>query len=291
MSYSRVETYQPKQFRPGQVVEAISTLLPEFGIDPAAATITFTDKLPDGTSSTSTVELGALNVLCEFSAGRSVTFTPGSLSATPSLGIMNRGGALYVVIEAGDASMLNRTHTMLRDSLALEPPKREPEYSGPTLVERVKRLEEEVVGLQAHAATREAIRCFLSARFDKASEPYVLKVQRFLSLIGIEVVTGHSYEPRKVSDKVLGRLALPHDFMVLLIAESGQSTWTRDEIAFAFGRSIPVIPLVEEGARFEAGLFADLEYIEFPAGCVGEAFIKLLEAVRYIESQRPNTLA
>ena len=41
-----------------------------------------------------------------------------------------------------------------------------------------------------------------------------------------------------------------------------------------------------EGAKFESGLFADIEYVEFVAGHVGDAFLKLLQAVHFVREQK-----
>ena len=88
------------------------------------------------------------------------------------------------------------------------------------------------------------------------------KLEKFFSLIDVDVITGAGYEPRPIVWKVRERLGTPGlDFVVLLICVSGESMWTRDEITTASSRNVPVIPIVEVGAKFEPGLFGDLEYI------------------------------
>ena len=109
---------------------------------------------------------------------------------------------------------------------------------------------------------------------------------RFLGLLNVEVDTGATYEPRGISEKVKTKLNQPLDFIVLIVSANGESMWTRDEISYAHGRGIKVIPLVEDGANFSPGLFSDLEYIPYARGHIADAFIKLLEAIRFVESDK-----
>src|SRR5207302_4557130 len=105
------------------------------------------------------------------------------------------------------------------------------------------------------------LRCFLSYRFTDTNEIIALRVQQFLTLLDIEVLSGASYEPRQVSEKVLSKLRQPLDFIVLLITGTGESMWTRDEIGTAIHKGVAFIPLVQKGTTFEPGLFADVEYV------------------------------
>ena len=132
----------------------------------------------------------------------------------------------------------------------------------------------------------QTLRCFLSYRFAPETEILSLNLQRFLALLDVEVVTGTSYEPRRISDKVVDRLAGPLDFLILLISKGGESLWTRDEIATANQRGLAIIPIVESGAEFEPGIFGDIETIPFETGHIGDAFLKLLEAINFLRRQR-----
>jgi hypothetical protein len=69
---------------------------------------------------------------------------------------------------------------------------------------------------------------------------------------------------------VLSKLREPLDFIVLLITKHGESTWTRDEIGIAIHKGIALVPLVEKGSSLQPGLFADIEYIEFESGHIGD---------------------
>ena len=66
-----------------------------------------------------------------------------------------------------------------------------------------QRLERRVTELERRLETTDdKLSCFLTYRFHKHSKVYALELTRFLQLIGVEVVSGAGYEPRRVSDKV-----------------------------------------------------------------------------------------
>jgi hypothetical protein len=136
-------------------------------------------------------------------------------------------------------------------------------------------------GLQQALAGRR-LRAFLSYRFgNQENEAAAGVVQRFLELENVEVLTGRSYEPRPVHEKVADRLA-GLDVVVLIVGVDGESAWGRDEISTARATGAAVIPIVTEGSKFEAGLFGDLEYITVPPTHIGDAMLPLLEALTYI---------
>jgi hypothetical protein len=156
-----------------------------------------------------------------------------------------------------------------------------------TLASRIEAVERTLELLQERFTHRsERLQCFLSYRFTPETEPYALRVQRFLSLLGVDVITGNSYEPRGISEKVVRRLSQHVDFVVLIVTRLGESAWTRDEISFARGRGASVVPLVEEGTEFSPGMFGDLEFVKFAPGHIGDSFVQLLEAVNYFRSDR-----
>ena len=113
-----------------------------------------------------------------------------------------------------------------------------------------------------------------------------MELSRFLELVGVDVLTGIGYEPRRVSAKVLERLKGSHEFFVYLITKEGESSWTRDELAVAYGSGLPVILLVERGAEISKGLLGDWEYIQFDTDHLGDAYIRVLEALRFIGERK-----
>ena len=174
---------------------------------------------------------------------------------------------------------LQESQERLYDPLSGDTDRRIAEALAPVL-KRVEQLEEALL------APSRRLRCFLSYRFTESNELVALKIQQFLTLLNVEVISGATYEPRQVSEKVLSRLREPLDLIILLITSNGESMWTRDEIGTAIHRGIALVPLVEKDAKFEPGLFADVEYVEFAAGHVGDAFLKLLQAVHFVREQK-----
>lgn len=146
-------------------------------------------------------------------------------------------------------------------------------------------MEKVVRWINAADAKRRRTLLFLSYRFNESSRAAVDQLQRLFRALDVDIVTGEEYEPRSVSDKIRARLDLPLDGVVLLVMNE-ESLWTRDEIAIAHAKSIPVIPLVAKGASFTAGVFGDLEMIYFDPGHVEQTFIGILEALRYIKLHR-----
>lgn len=130
------------------------------------------------------------------------------------------------------------------------------------------------------------IRCFLSYLFSEKGNQYADELRHFLELSGIEVVTGERFEPRSVSEKLGELLESELDFGVLIIAENGESFWTRDEVNRVWAERKRVIVLVEEGSDFEQGLQGDLEWIRFSAGYISEAYTKLLEGIEFIRNEQ-----
>jgi len=130
------------------------------------------------------------------------------------------------------------------------------------------------------------MKCFLSHRVSGEGSRYTGDVKRFLEYLGIEVVSGDKFEPRSVREKVAELLAAGHDFGVLIVAEGGESFWTRDEVNALWSEGKYVIVLVEEGAEFVQALRGDLEWIPFAKGHLGDAFLKVLEGIEFIWQRR-----
>lgn len=129
------------------------------------------------------------------------------------------------------------------------------------------------------------LRCFLSYRFSKEGKQYAIEVKHFLELIGVEVVTGEHFEPRGIGEKVRELLSTDLDFGILIIAKTGESMWTRDEVNKLWNEEKYVIVLVIEGASFSPGLQSDLEWIPYTEGHISDTFVHILEGVQFIRGK------
>jgi hypothetical protein len=167
-----------------------------------------------------------------------------------------------------------------------------PPQAGPLLLDdsasAMNELARRIDRLEAPGAitARPRLRAFLSYRFsDEAAQVLAARLQRFLNVLDTDVVSGVEYEPRPVSQKVAGRLSSGIDFVVLIVSSTGESPWTRDEIATANALGVPIVPLVEEGSTMAPGIFGDLEYIQFRPSHIDDCFMALAEAVAYVRRQ------
>jgi hypothetical protein len=241
--------------------------------------ITLGKRHHDGTYTLDHVAIADLRDVCSF-AGHHLTMSAMDKSGKPvRVSIFDGVENFTIVLDAEDAKTLRSFWDHLIDSLSLV---EKPTRSIDDLIKQLKRLQ---------SAESDRLRCFLSYRFTAEIEVLALTIQRFLSLLDVDVITGSAYEPRRISDKVLDKLAGPLDFVILLICKDGESLWTRDEIATARQRDVAVVPIVESGAHFEPGIFGDIEYIEFAPSHIGDAFLKLLEAVNFFKRQRASKSA
>src|SRR5262245_18551438 len=126
------------------------------------------------------------------------------------------------------------------------------------------------------------IRCFFSYRPDEATAKVAMQLQRFLALLDVDVVTASSPEPRSVGSKVLAKLDRKRDFIAVVVSSAGTCPWTPEELGQACARGAHVVPVVQTGVPFATGLFNGFEHVSFAPGHVGDAFLGLLETVRFI---------
>lgn len=127
------------------------------------------------------------------------------------------------------------------------------------------------------------IKYFLSFRYSELGTGYAREIMKFLELQGIKGVTAEKFEPRSISSQVSELLNSEIDFLILIVAEDGESMWTRDEIATMRAKGKPIIVLVSEASTFEQGIFGDLESIRFSPGHIGDTYNKLLEGIEFIK--------
>jgi len=194
---------------------------------------------------------------------------------------------IIVSIEADDMIRAQNALNVVAKALKLSP--YNPEFIEELLVRRIEQLESHVAALEKNAA-RAPLRCFLSFRFSESSSTVAREVEQYLSLLGVQVVSGIEYEPRRVEDKVRDRLLSGVDFVVYLVTSEGESAWLRDELATATAQGAIPVPLVEEGCSLDKGLLGNIEYIPFAPGHPGDCWIRLGQAVRYVAAARLDTV-
>jgi hypothetical protein len=292
MSVSRSLHYKHRVFEAGQLASALESVMKTVGINPNTELFSLEETLSDGTEVSKEVQVRELETVCDV-AKKSIRLIKSSNEGIFILSMYSIGTHHFRLrIGAPTTKILNEIRVILEQSLQLqESREHEGNSIGKTInsivaeqitpiLNRLEQLEEIIL-----APTRR-LRCFLSYRFTDSNTIVALKIQQFLTLLNVDVITGATYEPRQVSEKVLSRLREPLDFILLLMTNNGESMWTRDEIGTAIHRGIALVPLIEIGVEFEPGLFADVEYVEFAPGHIGDAFLKILQAVHFVREQK-----
>ena len=292
MSVSKDRYFGQKTFEAGMLANALRSSIGTYAKDPESLVFHIIERLEDHTQLSRDVRLIELETLCDLQRYNIDAYFPGKDEGFYSISLGSHTGVIRIYVACERPGQLQDVFLRLVESLNLTEMPSPLETAVTDLDEnklkaafseiagRLKTLEDSVF------AVSRTLRCFLSYKFAAQTEATAMRVQQFLTLLDVEVLTGASYEPRRVSEKVLGKLREPLDFIVVLVNRDGETMWTRDEIAAALHRGIAVVPLVERDAKFSPGLFGDLEYIPFDSDHVGDAFLKLLEAVRFIRRQR-----
>jgi hypothetical protein len=121
---------------------------------------------------------------------------------------------------------------------------------------------------------------FLGRHFDEEAKRAADKIDRFLKLIGFEVLDGEEYNAQPIPEKVRARIR-GQDIYIGLVTGKREHDWIAAEAAYALGERKHIILLVEEASEFRATITGnDREQIRFPSGVVEASFIKLLEEFR-----------
>lgn len=291
MAYSRTVYFQNRVFAAGELAKNFGEVLQSFGADPEGDSIRIAGELADGTRTVREFQPAkSLQDVCDLSQWDIRGWFDGRGGMRFYVSLDSDGTTIAAHLSADDAATLGDLADALRTSLRLEDAEPAEQITAAVksgFEEALRPLEDRIKALEeGMSAPSRRLRCFFSYRFDPNTEVTALRIQQFLAALDVEVITGAQYEPRRISDKVLTKLRQPLDFIVLLVTARGESMWTRDEIGAGVHHNLPVVPIVESGARFETGLFADLEYIPFEAPHVGDAFLQLVQAVNFIRAGR-----
>jgi hypothetical protein len=287
MSISMNRDYNLKTFQVGELLKAFSEPATTLGEGVVFKQMILQEWHPDSSLSTNSHnDLLPLETICDLSTFTIYLTYTDSKSGSLEFILRSESNALVVRGKADSSVTLTEAFDFLERRLALthyKETKKDSDAGTPPLL--LTDLDARLIVLEQRFLHQKDYRCFLSYRFTKSNILQALRLQHFLDLLGVRVTTGASYEPRRVTDKILSKLKDPIDFIVVLVTEDGESFWTRDETATAIHRELPLIPVVQNGVTFEAGLFGDLEYINFDKDHIGDAFLKLLEAVTFIKNQ------
>lgn len=282
MSFSKSRHFAYKIFEAGLLAKAVEGIA---GDSPKSIEIKDFEDLPDGGRVIHTLTSSSeIFRICDLATHFIYVSIHTSSGKYRSLQLKESNGLIETDVSAETPDDVKVMVDLLTKELDLKEASDEAlaKARGPNqkaISERLAVLERIVLG------PNRTLRCFLSYRFTAENEEPARKLHSFLIRLGIDVVTGDTYEPRPVSQKIMGRLKDDLDFIVMLAGGDGESFWTRDEIATANHKMIPLVPVIEDGVKFEPGLFGDIECVPYAKGHIGDSFLKVLEAVKYIREQ------
>lgn len=294
MSAKRDRSYKPKVFPAGRLTRCLAEVANSLFGQECSYSVSLTETLPDGAERTRRSEDGSVaEALCDLRAQKTSLAASFGPKAGGRLGQDSRvylraasAGHLDANFQAETIEGVNFLAEIFERTLELEvgqSPK-ERGASQPNIWDAIDALTRRVEELEASVTRGSPLTAFVSFRFDERGLKYGAQVMAFLERLGLRVISGESYEPKSVSGKVRSRLAGVD--IVVVIHAGENSSWLRDEMARAQLPGVYPIPMVEEGTRFEGGIFGDLEYIPFTADHVGDGFLRLLEGVQYVEREK-----
>lgn len=153
--------------------------------------------------------------------------------------------------------------------------------------QRIELLEKRITTIENRIDNvYDKITCFISYRFTSKTKNSINELTRFLHLLDVDVTTGNRYEPRRISDKVQQRLRETYDFFIYVVSSEGDSTWMKQELGMAFMKELPIVILVDDSVTFEPGILGDWEYIPYHTEHIGDSFLPVIEALRYIKQNK-----
>ncbi|HEV8480694.1 MAG TPA: hypothetical protein VGR66_07845 [Candidatus Eisenbacteria bacterium] len=182
--------YSPIPHVPERLERLVATFATLCSIEPSEVRISASYRFDDGSSDHRDIAPGAIGL---------VPIAP----PISFVGITHRLTFLYLGVESDRVMVQAEAQSM---SLAREIVEKAVTCLGitPYVATRVDNIEKRLDAVQALQQETVVLRCFFSYRFASEDESMASDVLRFLSLQRVEVVTGRSYEPRRV-EHVLDR--------------------------------------------------------------------------------------
>jgi len=119
---------------------------------------------------------------------------------------------------------------------------------------------------------------FVAHGFDDTGKKYAGEVRLFLETLNISVETGEYFEPGSIPNKVKARIE-NCDMFVAVVTPQDDHTWITQEPLFADAKGKQPLILVDREVDYKPGMLGDNEYIPFTAGCISEAFVKMLQGI------------
>ncbi len=319
MQVSRHKVYENKKFRPKDISGVLVSIMDELGVPEDALEITGTFKAKSGATERRSMDLSDLAAVRDFEGQTNaimVSYPTDLIKANTkdnAITFCNYEDGILVNVSTTNFPSIQSIMDKIEDQLKLverlgkpigksknisvERAERVERTERPEKVERTERSERverderkaEIEIMESTISNREFSKspsCFLAYRFNARVKFLAPEVSRFLTLMDIKVVSGLGNERRSAARKVSGHQKSSYDFFIYLITQDDESTWTKEDLALAFSEGVPVIILMEKGAKAGKEIIGGHEYIEFDPDHIGDTFIAILEAINFMKDQR-----
>jgi hypothetical protein len=221
METTRHKIYKNTSFKPGDLKRVFTKIMSEHTVTEEAISLSAEFRYGDDGKVKKEISMDDLNIITDFyqntdSVYFSLSLNPERLYDKDSRIMISRfGGGILLNLSSNNTSFIEPTLKILEIELQLvEMPK--PIYKENRDVEIISRIE--ILEAKIQELSRQ-LSCFLSYRFNAKGKALALELSRFLSLLGVKVVSGLGYEPRRIIEKVTERLKSGHDFLVYLITK------------------------------------------------------------------------
>lgn len=292
MQVSRHKVYESKKFRPKDISGALISIMDELGIPEDTLEITGTFKARSGETEKKSITLSDLAAVRDFEGQTNAIMVsyPTDLikgnSKDNSITFCNYEEGILVNISTNNFPSIQSIMDKLEDQLKLVERLEEPQGKSKTApVERKAEIEIMETTNISHEFSKSPS-CFLAYRFNARVKFLAPELSRFLTLLDIKVVSGLGNERRSTAGKGSARTKSGYDFFIYLITQDDENTWTKEDLALAYGEGVPVIILVEKGSKTGKEILGNHEYIEFDPDHIGDTFISILEAINFMKDQK-----
>ena len=318
MQVSRHKVYENKKFRPKDISSALISIMDELGIPEDALEITGTFKARSGATEKRSMDLSDLAAVRDFEGQTNaiVVSYPTDLiksnNKDNSITFCNYEGGILVNVSTTNFPSIQSIMDKLEDQLKMveklgkpigkskntsseraetsDRYERTERSERPERVERDERKAEIIMesAILNHEFSKSPS-CFLAYRFNARVKSLAPELSRFLTLLDIKIVSGLGNERRRSAGKGAARVKSGYDFFIYLITQDDESTWTKDDLALAYSEGVPVIILMERGAKAGKEIIGGHEYIEFDPEHIGDTFISILEAINFMKDQKTES--
>lgn len=294
MQVNRHKVFENKKFRPKDISGALISIMDELGVPDDAIEISGTFKTKSGETEIKKIALSDLAAIRDFEGQTTavVVSYPTDLikgnSKDNAITFCNYEGGILINVCTNNFPSIQSIMEKLEGQLKLieMPEKPQRRRSDELLEEKAETKESTNISSGASPEIAKSVSCFLFYRFNARVKYLAPELSRFLTLLDIKVLSGMGSDQRREAGKASGQPKSGYDFFIYLITADDEGTWTKDELAAAYGEGVPVIMLVEKGSKTGKEILSGREYIEFDADHIGDTFIAILEAINFMRDQK-----